>query len=55
LEAHQRIIDLLQEADGEVAELYVKHAMAHFAKTAYDSWENRPLHEEQTTTGGRDA
>src|SRR5215467_5242012 len=39
LEAHQRIIDLLEEADGEVAELYVKHAMAHFAKTAYDSWE----------------
>jgi DNA-binding GntR family transcriptional regulator len=41
LEAHQRIIDLLREAEGEVAEQYVKKAMARFAKTAYDNWENR--------------
>jgi DNA-binding GntR family transcriptional regulator len=41
LEAHQRIIDLLREAEGEVAEQYVKRAMARFAKTAYDNWENR--------------
>src|SRR6267378_4305965 len=44
LEAHQRIIDLLREAEGEVAEQYVKKAMARFAKTAYDNWENRNTH-----------
>ena len=44
LEAHQRIIDLVREAEGEVAEQYVKKAMARFAKTAYDNWENRNTH-----------
>jgi DNA-binding GntR family transcriptional regulator len=41
LEAHQRIIDLLGEGEGEVAEQYVKKAMERFAKTAYDNWEKR--------------
>ncbi len=41
LEAHQRIIDLIREGEGEVAEQYVKKAMARFARTAYDNWENR--------------
>ena len=41
LEAHQRIIDLLAEGEGEVAEQYVKKAMDRFAKTAYDNWEKR--------------
>ena len=41
LEAHQRIIDLLSDGEGEVAELYVKKAMERFAKTAYDNWEKR--------------
>ena len=41
LEAHQRIIDLLREGEGEIAEMYVKKAMARFAKNAYDNWENR--------------
>src|SRR5260221_1689064 len=44
LEAHQRIIDLVREAEGEVAEQYLKKAMARFAKTAYDNWENRTSH-----------
>ena len=44
LEAHQRIIDLVRETEGEVAEQYVKKAMARFAKTAYDNWENRTSH-----------
>jgi DNA-binding GntR family transcriptional regulator len=44
LEAHQRIIDLVRDAEGEVAEQYVKKAMARFAKTAYDNWENRTSH-----------
>ena len=38
LESHQRIIDLLREGEGEVAEQYVKRAMIRFAKTAYDNW-----------------
>lgn len=41
LEAHQRIIDLLREGEGEIAEQYVKSAMERFAKTAYDNWEKR--------------
>jgi DNA-binding GntR family transcriptional regulator len=38
LESHQRIVDLLREGDGEIAEQYVKRAMVRFAKTAYDNW-----------------
>ena len=41
LEAHQRIIDLLREGEGEIAEQYVKKAMERFSKTAYDNWEKR--------------
>ncbi len=41
LEAHQRIVDLLREGEGEVAEQYVKRAMARFGKAAYDNWERR--------------
>jgi DNA-binding GntR family transcriptional regulator len=41
LEAHQRIIDLIREGEGEIAEQYVKKAMERFAKTAYDNWEKR--------------
>jgi DNA-binding GntR family transcriptional regulator len=44
LEAHQRIVDLLREGEGEVAEQYVKKAMARFAQTAYDNWEKRISH-----------
>lgn len=44
LEAHQRILDLLREGEGEVAEQYVKHAMDRFAKTAYANWEKRATH-----------
>lgn len=43
LEAHQRILDLLHEGEGEVAEQYVKHAMDRFAKTAYANWEKRAI------------
>jgi DNA-binding GntR family transcriptional regulator len=38
LESHQRIVDLLREGDGEMAEQYVRKAMIRFAKTAYDNW-----------------
>lgn len=38
LESHQRIVDLLREGDGEMAEQYVKKAMVRFAKTAYSNW-----------------
>ena len=41
LEAHQRIVDLLREGEGEVAEQYVKKAMARFAQTGHDNWEKR--------------
>ena len=38
LESHQRIVDLLREGEGDMAEQYVKKAMVRFAKTAYDNW-----------------
>jgi DNA-binding GntR family transcriptional regulator len=38
LESHQRIVDLLREGDGEMAEQYVKKAMVRFAKTAHGNW-----------------
>jgi DNA-binding GntR family transcriptional regulator len=44
LESHQRIIDLLREGEGEVAEQYVKRAMNRFSKTAYENWERRVSH-----------
>jgi DNA-binding GntR family transcriptional regulator len=40
-EAHQRIIDLIREGQGEVAEAYVHRIMARFASTAYDNWEKK--------------
>lgn len=45
LEAHQRIIDLLREGEGDVVEQYVKKAMERFAKTARENWEKRGPHE----------
>jgi DNA-binding GntR family transcriptional regulator len=44
LEAHQRIVDLIREGEGDVAEQYVKRSMERFAKTAYDYWEKREEH-----------
>lgn len=44
LEAHQQIIELLHQGEGEVAEQYVNKAMERFAKTAYSYWENRVDH-----------
>jgi DNA-binding GntR family transcriptional regulator len=42
LEAHQRIADLIREGEGEVAEQYIRRAMARFAETAYSNWEKAP-------------
>jgi DNA-binding GntR family transcriptional regulator len=42
LEAHQRIVDLVGEGEGEVAEQYIRRAMARFAETAYRNWEKSP-------------
>jgi DNA-binding GntR family transcriptional regulator len=55
LEAHQRVIDLLREGEDDVAELYVKKAMARFAKNAYDNWQNRASNVGLITTGDQDA
>jgi DNA-binding GntR family transcriptional regulator len=41
LVAHQKIIDLITEGEGDVAEHYVRRAMERFAQTAYDNWEKR--------------
>jgi len=38
LDSHQRIVDLLREGDGDIAEQYVKKAMVRFAKTAHEHW-----------------
>lgn len=44
LEAHQRIIDLIREGEGDVAQHYWIKAMDRFAATAYDNWERRDTH-----------
>jgi len=41
-EAHQRIVDLIAEGQGEVAQGYVHRVMTRFASTAYDNWERKP-------------
>ncbi|WP_263383795.1 GntR family transcriptional regulator [Granulicella arctica] len=43
LEAHQRIIDLLNEGEGDVVEQYVRRVMARFSTTAYKNWEKKPM------------
>jgi DNA-binding GntR family transcriptional regulator len=47
-EAHQWIVDLVKEGQGEVAEAYVQRMMARFALTAYDNWEKKPVHLSRT-------
>jgi DNA-binding GntR family transcriptional regulator len=42
LEAHQRIADLVRDGEGEIAEQYIRRAMARFAETAYSNWEKTP-------------
>lgn len=41
LEAHQRIVDLIREGEGDVAEEYIHRVMARFAATAYQNWEKK--------------
>lgn len=41
LEAHQRIIDLIQEGQADITEQYVRHAMSRFAQNAYRTWEKK--------------
>jgi DNA-binding GntR family transcriptional regulator len=41
-EAHQRIVDLVKDGQGTVAETYVQRMMERFALTAYDNWEKKP-------------
>jgi DNA-binding GntR family transcriptional regulator len=42
IEAHQRIVDLIKEGQGDVAEQYVRHAIARFGQSAYHNWERKP-------------
>jgi len=41
-EAHRRIVDLVKDGQGAVAEAYVQRMMERFALTAYDNWEKKP-------------
>jgi DNA-binding GntR family transcriptional regulator len=41
-EAHQRIVDLVKDGQGTVAEVYVQRTMERFALTSYDNWEKKP-------------
>lgn len=41
LDAHQRIIDLVRDGPGELAEQYVHRAVDRFANNAYDSWDKK--------------
>ena len=39
LRTHQRILDLIQEGNGDLVDQYIRHAMKRFAANAYDSWD----------------
>lgn len=41
IEAHQRIVDLVKEGQGDVAEQYVRHAISRFGQSAYYDWEKK--------------
>lgn len=38
LDAHQRIVDLIREGEGEVAELYTRRVLGRFSRAAYANW-----------------
>ena len=42
LGAHQRIIDLIREGEGEIAEIYTRRALSRFSRTAYINWGKSP-------------
>jgi DNA-binding GntR family transcriptional regulator len=50
LEAHQRVVDLVREGEGEVAEQYIRRAMARFAQTAYSNWEKTRPHSKRKSS-----
>jgi DNA-binding GntR family transcriptional regulator len=56
-EAHQRIVELVKDRQGAVAEIYVQRMMERFALTAYENWEKKPaaqiLMRRQALRGGR--
>lgn len=52
LEAHQRIVDLISDNEGELAEQYVKRAMQRFAVTAYANWGRQTSTNPPGTTSG---
>ena len=41
-DAHKRIVDLVKDGQGTVAESYVQCMMERFALTAYGNWEKKP-------------
>jgi DNA-binding GntR family transcriptional regulator len=43
IEAHQRIVDLIKEGQGDVAEQYARHAISRFGQSAYHNWEKKPV------------
>ena len=43
IEAHQRIVDLIKEGHGDVAEQYVRRAISRWGQNAYDNWEKKPV------------
>jgi len=42
LDAHQRVVDLIREGEGDVAEQYVRRLMKRFGATAYENWQKTP-------------
>lgn len=41
MDVHQRIVDLIREGSGDLAEQYVHHAMRRFSQSAYGNWEKQ--------------
>lgn len=53
IEAHQRIIDLVKDGQGEISEHYVHHAMFRFAQSSYDNWEKKSATEGRRYSSSR--
>jgi DNA-binding GntR family transcriptional regulator len=53
IDAHQRIVDLIKEGQGDIAELYTRRAISQFGEGAYHNWEKKPVPAEAGRTWRR--
>jgi DNA-binding GntR family transcriptional regulator len=55
IDAHQRIVDVIKEGQGDIAEQYTRHAISRFGEGAYHNWEKKPAPADAARTRRRSA